>query len=382
MKESHLLINWTDGVKINKNHFIESDFHTLDTMRDYATTNLTKFNYGLLEANFGNTEPLNLSVDVHTEERISIRLKYCNAITKKGCRILYTNEMYGDDGPVATLESKDIDVNSNLDFLILLTINPFEQVPVGEPDPEAIPLHHPYVLPKIDLHIISKSQFNTRFLEKHYLQVGKVQWKNGAFVLDENYLPPTSKIKYHTKLLTFHRRVSDVLTKLRNYSLIINNKNRHKFQNNKIANNTFKLCLKVMNFVSNYVFKYKQMGEEESPIFLAQSISVLGNYISSELAILEEEDREKLLQYYYEWIDVTPSVFETSIGNVINIDYDHLDINTCISKLDYFMAILERLWKKMSDLEYIGVRKDNIVISEDRMSIRDDKRDNSWSIID
>lgn len=382
MKDAHFLINWTDGVKINKDHFIESDFHHLDAMRDYATTHLTDYNFGLLEANSQYNNPISLSVDVHTQERLVMRLKYCNAITQKGCRILFNNSMYGGEEPIATIESKDIDVNSNLNFLVLVTVNPFKQVPVGEPDPENIPLHHPYALPKIDLHIISVSQYNTRFLDKHYLIVGKVEWKNGAFVVDNNYIPPVSKIKYHTQLLTFHKKVSDVLIKLRNYSLSINTKNRHKFQNNKLARNTFKLCQKVMDFVSEYIFKYTQMGEEKSPIFLAQSISILGNYISTELAILEEKEREELLQYYYEWVNVKPSVFESTIGDVINMDYNHLEINNAIEKLDYFMAILERLWKKMSDLEYIGVRKDNIVISEDKISLREDKKDNSWSIID
>ena len=138
-----------------------------------------------------------------------------------------------------------------------------------------------------------------------------------------------------------------------------------------------------MDYVSEYIFKYTQLGEENSPVFLAQSLSVLGNYISTELAILQEEDREKLLQYYYEWIDIKPSVFESTIGDVINLNYSHLDISEMLNKLDYFMAILERLWKKMSDLEYIGMRKDNIVVSENRASIREDSKNNStWSIID
>ncbi len=383
MKNHHFLINWTDGVKINKDHFIKSDFHHLDTARDYATTHLTDFNYGLLQAFEGQAEPISLSTDVNTHERLVLRLKYCNAITRKGCRILFKSDFYGGDEPTATIESKDIDINSNLEFLVMLIVNPFQLVPVGEPDPESIPIHHPYALPKIEMQIISKSQFNTSFLEKHFLMVGKVQWKNGAFVIDQNYLPPISKIKYHSQVLYFHKKVSDVLIKLRNYSIIINNKNRHKFQNNKLASNTFKLCAKVMDYVSEYIFKYTQLGEENSPVFLAQSLSVLGNYISTELAILQEEDREKLLQYYYEWIDIKPSVFESTIGDVINLNYSHLDISEMLNKLDYFMAILERLWKKMSDLEYIGMRKDNIVVSENRASIREDSKNNStWSIID
>lgn len=382
MEKSYHLINWTDGVKINKNHFIESDHHHLNAMCDYATIHLNNHNYGLLETQTGYNEPISLSVDTNTKDRLSIRLKYCNAITKKGCRIFFNENIYGGEEPIATIETKDIDVNANLDFLIIVTVNPFQSVPAGEPNPESIPLHHPYSLPKIDLHIISKSQFNVNFLEKHYLIVGEAQWKNGAFVVNDKYIPAVSKIKYHPELLFFHKKVCDVLINLKTYSFLINRKNRHKFQNNKLAKNTFTLCLKVLDFVSEYLFKYTQMGPEEPPIFLAQSISVLGSNISNELSILEEEEREKLLQYYYEWIDVKPSVFESVLSDITNINYSHQNINFTIEKLDYFMAILERLWKKMSDLEYIGVRKDNIVISEDKVSLRDDKKGNSWSIID
>ena len=102
MEKPHLLINWTDGVKINKDHFIESDFHTIEAMQDYATTHLTTYNYGLLAPHSGYSEPINLSLDIHTQESIVLRLKYCNAITKKGYRILYTSEMYGGDEPVVS----------------------------------------------------------------------------------------------------------------------------------------------------------------------------------------------------------------------------------------------------------------------------------------
>ncbi len=381
-QKRHLLINWTDGVKINKDHFIESDFHHADMMRDYATTHLTSYNYGLLESEGDTKEAVGLVINTNTQERFSLRLVHCNAITKKGCRILFNKQLYGDDGPTAAVSSSDVEESSNSEFYVLLTVNPFRLVPVGEPDPENIPLHHPYALPKIGLHIVPQSHFNLQFMDKHYLIVSKVLWKNGAFSVDEKYVPPVTKIKHHATLRSFHKKVCDIMIRLKNYSIIINNKNRHKFQNNKLAGNTFKLCARVMRYVSDHIFTYTQMGEENPPIFLAQSISLLGNYISTELAILQEEDREKLLQYYYEWIDIKPSVFESTIGDVINLNYDHSDITTTLNKLDYFMTVLERLWKKMSDLEYIGVRKDNIVISEDVTTQRTEKKDSSWSIID
>ncbi len=203
-----------------------------------------------------------------------------------------------------------------------------------------------------------------------------------SFVMDKEYIPPTSKIKYHPALLLFQKRAATVLVNLRNYCLIINRKNQNKFANNKLASNTFKLCLKVLDFVAEYLFQYSQTAEERPPIFISQSISVLGNYFSNELAIIPETEKEELLQYFYEWVDIKPSELEQIIGDVIEMRYTHTEIYNMLKNVDHFIAVIERLWKKLSDLEYIGQRKDNIVVSEDKRALRETQQQNSWSIID
>ena len=63
--------------------------------------------------------------------------------------------------------------------------------------------------------------------------------------------------------------------------------------------------------------------------------------------------------------------------------YNHQDIASMISKVDYFIAIMSQLWKKLGQLEYVGQRKENIVISEDRQETSSvTQRKRSWSIID
>ncbi len=381
-KNDYYAINWTDGVKITQDHFTESYFNTVDTIRDTVQTRMSTYNYGLLEAKNGMLSPLEIETHTHTEERLVLRLQSCNAITAGGCKIEFLPEMYGGELPTATIESKDVNANSNLEFYLIVTINPFELIPVGEPDPEVIPLHHPYVLPKIDLKIIPKNQFNSSFFEKYFLLVGKIQWRNSSFLIDKEYTPPVTRVMYHKPLHEFHKQIAQVLLRLRNYSIIINKKNRDKLQSNTLVRNTFLLSTKVMDFVSQYIFEFNQIGEEQSPIFIGQKISIMANYLSNELAIMEESDKEKLLQYYYEWIDIKPSVFETTLGDLIDMTYNHLDINDMLGKVDYFIAILDKLWKRLSDLEYIGQRKDNIVISEESTTIKTPPKNRSWSIID
>jgi hypothetical protein len=60
--------------------------------------------------------------------------------------------------------------------------------------------------------------------------------------------------------------------------------------------------------------------------------------------------------------------------------YDHNDINATIEKLDRFIGMLKKLWQKLSELEYIGVRKENIVISEETKTAAPPSK--TWSILD
>ena len=381
-KNTHYAINWVDGVKITKDHFVENHNNFTETIRDYATSTIKTFNYGLLEPKEGMLSSLDLEVQTHTEERLVLKLESCNVITSKGAKIEFSSEMYGGEFPTATIESKDIDNNSNLDFYLLLIVSPFNLVPVGEPDPEVIPLHHPYALPNIELKIIPKSQFNNKFLKKSFLLIGKIQWKNASFVFDKNYIPPLTKTICHKELHSFYNKITQIFISLRSHSVLIHRKNRSKSNANKLVSNTFLLCNKVLSYVSQYSFQFNQYGDQESPVFIADTISVLANYFSTELAIMEDTEREKLLQYYYEWTDVKPSVFQTAIDDVIDMRYDHLNISEMVEKIDFFIAITNNLWKKLSELEYIGQRKDNIVISEEKRTIRDTSNDKSWSIID
>lgn len=376
-------INWTDGVKITQEHFLESYYNTVHSSQDHTATRLNAFNYGIIGGRAGNVKSLELETHIHTNERLVLKLQACNGITANGARIHFLPDMYGGEMPTASVDSGSIDTNSTVDFVVVVTVNPFDLVPVGEPDPEVIPLHHPYALPKISLSIVQSDQLNDKFLNSYFLIVGHIQWKNGVFSIDESFIPPVTKIMYNDELLVFYNRICQVMTELKSNSILINSKNRTKYQNNRLARNTYALCSKVLDFIGQNQFDFNQLGPEEPPVFIATKISILANYLSNELALMEKSEKEEVLQYYYEWIDIKPSLFESTMGEVMQMKYNHLDIASMISKVDYFIAVMSRLWKKLGQLEYVGQRKENIVISEDRQeSGSTTQKNRSWSIID
>ena len=95
---------------------------------------------------------------------------------------------------------------------------------------------------------------------------------------------------------------------------------------------------------------------------------------------MDDKEKEMLLQYYYEWIDVKPSELLSVLFEAKSAVYDHNDIAQTLEKLNQFLGILKRLWQKLSELEYKGIRKENIVISEETKVSA--PKSNTWSILD
>ncbi|MCT4663704.1 MAG: hypothetical protein N4A45_00555 [Flavobacteriales bacterium] len=380
--EKILPINWTDGVKLSKDHFIHQQAQIDQSQTDFAKTQLTAYNYGLLESNRTESDSCVLQIDATNDQKVQVQLDYCHAITQGGIPVYYDKKLYGSNKAVASLDTDGIDITQSVELYLVLAVDPFQRIPSGEPDPDCIPLHHPYTVSKVNIHILSSQEIDKDFLVNNYLTVGRVFWQNNSFVVDDQYIPPTSKILYNKTLLAFYDSVSKILVDLKSYSLIINTKNEGKYDKNRLAKNTFMLCRKVLDFVGQNLFAYQQMGKEQAPIFLVNSLSVLAHYMATELALFNKKNKEELLQYFYEWINVSPSVLEGALNDIIHLEYNHKDIKSSVEKLDFFLAIMHKLWKKLSELEYIGQRRENIVIGEEKHSSFSKEQKKTYSILD
>ncbi len=379
----YLPINWTDGVKLNSEHFHNNHNNVTQTIKNYNTINQKSYNYGILDNFDDNTASIQFELVNDSSENLTLKLASCNAIVKSGYLIKYNRKLYGDKFvPSKTIRTSDYDANINQTFYIIITVNPFETVPVGVPDPEIIPLHHPYVLPKVSIEVLAEDKMNTSYIKNHFLIIGKLKLFNGKFAIDENYIPPVQKIDYNHQLKSFKELLNQVLLRGKNYSIQIFKKNSSNLKSNKLVENTFVLCHNINEFYSHNIFYFHNIIGEESPIMLSDKLSILANKLSISLAIMNEEDRERLLQYYYEWTDIKPSDFLNTIGDVLSIQYNHIEISETLLKLKYFVNMIDRLLKKMSGLEYIGQRRDNIVVSEDSKISNNKKEDSSWSIFD
>lgn len=148
-KIEHLPINWVNGQKINNTHFFETYYNVVEMLRQNHEEELTSYNYGFGDKSEKEECSIDMDIKGESAETLSVELRACNAVTRNGYHILFTKELYGDFTPKCTLKDIEIDLSTRQVVCILLTVNPYKMLPVGVPDPETTPLHHPYVLPEV-----------------------------------------------------------------------------------------------------------------------------------------------------------------------------------------------------------------------------------------
>lgn len=376
----YLPINWAHGLKVTSQHFFASHYSQTESLNREAGRNLTSYNYGLGEELEGIGSNLEIDVSGDTMSNLCVRLKSCNAITKGGLPIIYYEGLYGNEKPTASISESDMQADDS-EYMVLVSVDPYRMVPVGEPDPEEVPLHHPYVLPSIKLHIIPKSQVNKSFYSQNFLLVAEVCRQGNTYKINHQYIPPVQRSAYYDGIKTFISQLSRTLRSIKEDVKLIYSRNVADKRRDTLANNTFELCKAFNTFYNSKIFFIEQMAHEQPPIHLVQSVNELANGLNATLQSFSETEREKLLQYFYEWTNVTPSEFVTKIEKVTGLIYDHTDINQSLQTTGALITLLSRMFHKMSELEYIGMVRENIVVGDETHEEAVTPKKRSWSFI-
>lgn len=379
-KIEHLPVNWVNGLKLNNGHFFETYYNMVDTVRQNREESLTSYSYGFGENLTETKNPIEMEMKGDTIETFSIRLKSCNAITRSGLSIIYDPTLYGDYVPTVKVKEVDADLKKDQIFYIVLSVNPYKLLPVGMPDPEVTPLHHPYALPEINLQLMTEAQVNRDFMEYNCIIAGKCIAEGGLFKIDEQYIPPVQRICHDERLLSFLDIFQKHVKVIYDYTLSIYRKNVTDARRDKLVENTFALCNAVQDFYDMSVFDLERLSAEQPPIHLAYLANRLANKLLTTLRIMPEKESEYLLQYFNEWTNISPAEVQQTLGEVEGIEYKHTDIRPTLKSIISFMKLLEKLFKKMSELEYVGLMRENIILSEDSDGNTSESDKKSWKV--
>lgn len=375
----HFAVNWVDGMKISREHFVQQENFVIDSIRDANSLPVNKFNYGLLPVHDHYSDKNIYEIHNTATNDAQLIIIKLTAITVAGHRI----EISDHKANIRSLNKNTANDQEDSDgqFYILASVNPFEKIPFGEIDAEEIPPRHPYSKPNYRIELVETSILNSSYSGGNYLILGKVAIKSGIAQIDNNFIPPCTSVESHVKLVEYYNSYSHSMSNLRHFAFKILQKTAHKNQNNELANNVKTICKTIIDHVSENYFSFKNVVIHQPPIFMMNIFSKLGLYIYNDTQLMIPAEMEEMLNYSLEWSEVAPHTLLNQLSAVAEIDYSHHDSGDVFFNIQMMLRSLEQILGKLSELDYIGQRKENIIVNEQEVrSTIDPKK--GWSVID
>jgi hypothetical protein len=363
MQENHFLpVNWIDGMKINKTHFIAQENAMTYQLAQNTSCMLNELNYGLLPVITGGAG-LKLFISTDNQRKLQVRIQQCRAITAGGYYIEFNEDtvIHGSTITAAVVSEpaslKDLRKQSS-EFYIVLSINPYKRHPHGLVDVVEIPPRLPFTVPTFSVDLIPVEEVARNILGGFQLPVGKLSIEEQRVFLEEDYIPPCTCISSHPELLEIHAGLEQFYGKMETYSLQIIQKIIQKKQSNDMAPIVQKLCENILAFTASQLAELKSSGVVHPPVSMIVKISSLSRLMKNTMDCYLGSGKEELVTYFTEWCNVSQGELERIIMDLSNHQYDHLDINHSMDKVTEFTKIVSGLFHRLARLEYIGKRKE------------------------
>jgi len=334
-------VHWADGMKINKDHFIDLENSMLQQLMMIHSNYIHQNNFGLLPDHSNNEQPVNLSVSMDGQETLVIVLNKCLAVTLGGAQIIINETVnnYLEQSGYIIQNRFDINQEHTL-WYIVVSVNPYKRVAIGFSDPDEEPARKPYVISEYNISLVPESAMNVHEVGYNSITVGKVVLENSKLILVDDFIPPCTSIQSHPELRYTFTEIGAFFNAMEFYNTHIVQKIYQNKQNNDLAKMALILSNDVLVYLKGIISEYRIKDKYEPPEFL--------NYLT-------------------EWCGTNQGEFEHVLQEIINLEYVHIDISTSIQKASEFTMLMNTLFKKLSELEYIGKKNiADVFVKEDK----------------
>ena len=367
----YLPVNWVDGMKISRHHFIHQENAVYEQIRDAISMNLTDYNYGLLPPAPNEKQSLDIRVQLEQNDLLRVKVLACRAITRGGVRIELTgNKFSGEQALNPSLEATyHIDNPDKLLLDVIVTANPFSRVQVGSPDPEETPLRYPYTMPEYRLEIVPSDQINITDIGAYHLTIGKVRVISNEAKLSEHYFPSSTSVQSYPPLMNVYYEFGNSLGQLGADTISIIKKIKIKNERSLLAENVHYLADKIAYFLSAHMDHYRLVIPQQPPIFMVEFFARFARVVKTAVGCVSDTGKEEMLKYFMEWSDLRPGMIENTVDTLLEQEYNHMDISRSIQSSARFVDMVASLFRKLSQLDYIGKGKETPKPPEPKPSI-------------
>lgn len=370
-KIKHFPVNWVDGMKISKNQFIAQDNAWRDALHDVASLNLSPLRYGVLPASADGEDTFNVHIALDNQNTIRASVLSLQAVTPGGARInlpaLATSGQKDTDGVPAT-SFQFSPSSGETTWWVVLTVNPFEFQPAGSPDLSSSPPRYPYALPSYQVQVINDSQYGQYAGNPYALFIGKIAINGSAVRVEEEYIPPCISVNAHPDLMALHGELDQFLSGLESRCTQIVQKIFKKSQQNDLSELVMFLCDRVMLYLGQSITNFRWGLVHEPPAALFAAVVSLARVMKNTIDLRIGSGKEELMNYLSEWCELKQGELENLLSGLANFRFDNNDVNKNIQKIAIFVRVVGKLFESLSNLEFIGKRKDTgIFVKEETL---------------
>lgn len=356
----HYFVNWVDGMKINKNHFIDQNKAIRDVLHDVASLHLTPQRYGVLPPSAAGENTFSVKVSLDNQNTLRIVVEACQAVTPGGVRIsipAFSSPVATEADATPTTILPFSTATGELDWWVVLIVHPYETQAAGAPDLTENPPRFPYVLPTYTIEVVGSSQYKQFSYYPYALTIGKIFVYDNEIRLGDYYIPPCYAINAHPVLITQLGDFEVFLASLERHCTHIVQKILKKTQPGDIAELVLFLCDRVMLYLGQALTATRWNLLYESPGALFFTMASLARIIKNTIDLRIGSGKDKLMKYLSEWCELKQGELESMLTSVANMTYEHNDVYKNISETAVFVKVISRLFETLSKLELIGERK-------------------------
>jgi hypothetical protein len=354
----HFPVNWIDGMKINKNHFIELQDNIEDLIRDARNLEVNELNYGLLPTLL--SRPFNYTISIDTHNELSVTIKMLKAITPAGGRIEIT-DLTGEFSE--KIELKDLN-NKETNYFLLLNVDPYSRVPSGEQN---------------TLTCVAETEVNQNNIGALQFPIAKFKSNGDSYEVMTSYIPPSLTLNSHPSLVNLFETYDLFFKQLEFYSIQINRKIKFRTNNedeNMIANMVFDVCDKALRFVELQITRNKWTNYNLKPIELLDNIVSLSRSLKNSFDYFSGDGKEMLFNYFSEWTDISSGDYERLFTDTINVKYNAYDIEPVVLQIRDFASKMDQLFSVLNQLDYIGKKRDAGIFVNENI-LKNDRKSSS-----
>ncbi len=348
---NYLRVNWQDGMKLNKEHFIAADLFHVNQGNLSRQIGLNETNFGLLPAPDSKEPCLNL--ELHYEAGMLTISQYTfRAIMLNGTLVDADSRRFNmqNADPGRYIFKQAVDNASDSRFVVVLRANAFNGEPFGAVDSKNHPLARPFLRPHFELIVEPDKHFRQSFFGQDFFILARFSLNQHEAVIDKEYIAPSCFVVSHPNLTALYRDLCEKIRMLELYNLEVGKKYAHPGSGaynetlGFLAQNLL-IALTTMKFSLRHLLLYKE------PLKMIILVQELCNIFYQSLEFRTTLGKEKFFVEMSRILGLSKIDFEQIIKNLMSLEYRHYDIMTSINQAWAFLNLITTLFKSLSEYD-------------------------------